>query len=195
MIREAEISRKTHETDIRVKLNLDGAGKSQIDTGIGFFNHMLTLLIKHGLFDAEIYCKGDLDVDSHHSVEDVGIVFGETVLKALGDKVSVARYGSAYVPMDEALARVVVDLSSRPYLYYDVPFTSPELGGMEAGMTEEFFRAVSVHGGITLHIEVLHGNNNHHMAEAVFKAFGQALRQAVAIDDRIGGVMSTKGIL
>ena len=195
MYRTAEISRKTYETDICIKLNLDGMGKSEIDTGIGFFDHMLTLFSKHGLIDLNISCKGDLETDSHHSVEDVGIVLGQAISKALGDKASISRYGSAYVPMDETLARVVIDLSSRPFLYYDIPFTRQELGNMAVEMVEEFFRAVSNNAGITLHIEVLHGTNNHHMAEAAFKAFGRALRQAVIRDEKIIGVPSTKGLL
>jgi len=195
MNREAEISRKTYETDISLKLNLDGTGKSKIDTGIGFFDHMLTLFSKHGLMDLDICCKGDLETDSHHTVEDVGIVLGQAISKALGDKSSISRYGAAYVPMDESLARVVLDLSSRPFLFYDVPFTCDDLGGMATETAEEFFRAVSNNAGITLHIELLHGSNNHHMAEAVFKAFGRALRQAAAKDEKITGVMSTKGLL
>lgn len=195
MNREADISRKTYETDISIKINLDGTGKSKINTGIGFFNHMLTQFSKHGLMDVDIHCKGDLETDSHHTVEDVGIVLGQAISKALGDKTSISRYGSALVPMDESLARVALDLSSRPFLYYDVPFTCQNLGEMATEMVEEFFRAVSNNAGITLHIEILHGTNNHHMAEAVFKAFGRALRQAVAKDERILGVMSTKGLL
>ncbi len=195
MYRTTEISRKTYETDICIKLNLDGMGKSEVDTGIGFFDHMLTLFSKHGLIDLNISCKGDLETDSHHSVEDVGIVLGQAISKALGDKASISRYGSAYVPMDETLARVVIDLSSRPFLYYDIPFTRQELGNMAVEMVEEFFRAVSNNAGITLHIEVLHGTNNHHMAEAVFKAFGRALRQAVIRDEKIIGVPSTKGLI
>ncbi len=195
MKREAEAARKTSETDIRVKLNLDGTGVSKVDTGIGFFDHMLILLAKHGLIDIEVFLKGDLEVDTHHSVEDIGIVFGRTLSGALGDKASICRYGTAWVPMDEALVMVSMDLSARPFLYFDVTFTSPKVGDMEAEMVEEFFRAISVHGGITLHIQMLHGKNNHHISEAIFKAFGQALRQAVAADSRISGILSTKGTL
>ncbi|NLY19371.1 MAG: imidazoleglycerol-phosphate dehydratase HisB [Clostridiaceae bacterium] len=195
MNRVAEISRKTYETDISIKLNLDGTGRSKIDTGIGFFDHMLTLFSKHGLMDVDVFCRGDLETDSHHTVEDVGIVLGQAISEALGDKASISRYGAALVPMDESLARVVADLSSRPFLYYNVPFTCQSLGDMAAEMVEEFFRAVSNNAGITLHIELLHGTNNHHMAETVFKAFGRALRQAVTKDERIKGLMSTKGIL
>lgn len=195
MKRDAEVTRKTGETDIHVKLNLDGTGAGRIETGIGFFDHMLTLLSKHGLIDLDVSSRGDLHVDSHHSIEDVGIVLGQAIALALGGKASIRRYGTAFVPMDEALAMVSMDLSSRPFLYFDVPFTNPRIGDMEAEMVEEFFRAVSVHGGITLHIKLLHGKNNHHIAESIFKAFGQALRQAVTIDERIPGVFSTKGTL
>lgn len=195
MKRESEVTRKTAETDIRIKLNIDGTGVSKVETGVGFFGHMLTLLAKHSLTDLEVCCRGDLEVDTHHSIEDVGIVFGEAISAALGEKTSIRRYGTAFVPMDEALAMVSVDLSSRPFLHYDVAFTASMIGDMESEMVEEFFRAVSVHAGITLHIRLMYGNNNHHIAEAVFKAFGQALRQAVEIDQRIPGVLSTKGML
>ncbi len=193
MIRKAEVIRKTGETDICVKLDLDGTGNSNINTGIGFFDHMLVLLAKHGLVDLDVSVKGDLEVDTHHSIEDAGIVIGQAISKALGDKTSIQRYGTAFVPMDEALVMVSMDLSSRPFLNFDVPFSRTKIGEMEAEMVEEFYRAISVHGGITLHIKMLHGRNNHHMAEAVFKAFGQALRQAVTKDDRISDVLSTKG--
>lgn len=195
MKRDAEVTRKTSETDIHVKVNLDGTGAAQVDTGIGFFDHMLILLAKHGLMDLQVSCRGDLKVDSHHTIEDVGIVLGQALNLALEGKTSVRRYGTAFVPMDEALAMVSMDLSSRPFLYFDVPFSNPKIGDMDAEMVEEFFRAVSVHGGITLHIRLMHGKNNHHIAEAVFKAFGQAFRQAAAIDERIQGVLSTKGVL
>jgi imidazoleglycerol-phosphate dehydratase len=195
MKRDAEVTRKTGETDIHVKLNLDGTGTAQIQTGVGFFDHMLVLMAKHGLLDLQVSCKGDLQVDSHHSVEDVGIVLGQAIAVALEGKVSIRRYGASFVPMDEALAMVSMDLSSRPFLYFDVPFSTPKIGDMEAELVEEFFRAVSVHGGITLHIQLMHGKNNHHIAEAVFKAFGQALKQAASIDERIQGVLSTKGTL
>ncbi len=195
MKRDAEVTRKTSETDIHLKVNLDGTGAAQINTGVGFFDHMLTLLAKHGLMDLQVSCRGDLNVDSHHTIEDVGIVLGQALNVALEGKTSIRRYGTAFVPMDEALAMVSMDLSSRPFLCYDVPFTNPRIGDMESEMVEEFFRAVSVHGGITLHIHLMHGKNNHHIAEAVFKAFGQAFRQAAAIDERIQGVLSTKGTL
>ncbi|NLN63816.1 MAG: imidazoleglycerol-phosphate dehydratase HisB [Clostridiaceae bacterium] len=195
MKRSAEVTRKTGETDIQVKLVLDGTGTAQVDSGIGFFDHMLILLAKHALLDLQVSCRGDLQVDSHHSIEDIGIVLGQAISAALGGKESIQRYGTAFVPMDEALAMASMDLSSRPFLWFDVPFSTPLLGDMETEMVEEFFRAVAVHGGITLHLQLMHGKNNHHIAEAVFKAFGQALRQASAIDNRISGVLSTKGIL
>jgi len=195
MERKAEINRKTRETEIRVKLNLDGTGDSRVETGIGFFDHMLVLMAKHGLIDIEVCVKGDISVDAHHSIEDAGIVIGQAISGALGNKESIRRYGTAFVPMDEALAMVSLDLSSRPFLYFDVPFSRAKIGEMESEMIEEFLRAVSVHGGITLHIKMLHGKNNHHMAEAVFKAFGQAFREAASIDERIPGVFSTKGVL
>ena len=193
MQRIAEVSRRTSETDVFVKLNIDGSGTSKIDTGIGFFNHMLTLLSKHALIDIEVAVKGDLDVDTHHTIEDTGIVIGQAISKALGHKESIARYGTAFVPMDEALAMVSMDLSSRPFLHFETGFSNEKIGDMDAEMVEEFFRALSVHGGITLHIRLIHGKNNHHIAEAIFKAFGQALRKACEIDNRINGVLSTKG--
>ncbi|NLM28362.1 MAG: imidazoleglycerol-phosphate dehydratase HisB [Clostridiaceae bacterium] len=195
MERKSEINRKTSETEISVKLNIDGTGNSRVETGIGFFDHMLALMVKHALIDMEVSVKGDIHVDEHHSVEDAGIVIGQAISAALGSKEMITRYGTAFVPMDEALAMVSLDLSSRPFLYFDVPFSRAKIGEMESEMIEEFFRAVSVHAGITLHIKMLHGKNNHHMAEAVFKAFGQALRRAVLIDERIQGVFSTKGVL
>ena len=195
MKRETEVTRKTGETDVRVKINLDGTGAAQMDTGIGFLDHMLNLMAKHGLLDMEITCKGDLETDTHHSAEDIGIVLWQAISLALEGKTSIHRYGTSFVPMDESLAMVSMDLSARPFLYFDVPFSTPKIGDLDTEMVEEFFRAVSVHCGITLHIQLLHGKNNHHIAEAVFKAFGQAFRQAAAIDERIKGVLSTKGIL
>ena len=189
------MTRKTGETDIHVKVSLDGTGTAQVQTGIGFLDHMLTLMARHGLMDLQVSCRGDLQVDSHHSIEDVGIVLGQAIAVALEGKVSIRRYGTAFVPMDEALAMVSMDLSSRPFLCFEVPFSTPIIGDMEAEMVEEFFRAVSVHAGITLHIHLIHGKNNHHIAEAVFKAFGQAFRQAASIDEKIQGVLSTKGML
>jgi len=193
MQRIAEVTRKTAETEVYVKLNIDGSGMSNINTGIGFFDHMLTLFSKHSLFDLEVTAKGDLNVDTHHTIEDTGIVTGQAISKALGSKESVSRYGTAIVPMDEALAMVSLDLSSRPFLYFDVTFPGEKAGDMETEMVEEFFRALSVHAGITLHIKLMHGKNSHHIAEAIFKAFGQALRKACETDPRIKGVLSTKG--
>lgn len=195
MLRRADIARKTKETDIRLALNLDGEGKNTIASGIGFLDHMLCLFSGHGRFDLELNCSGDLDVDTHHTVEDIGIVLGKAIFEALGSRESIKRYGSALIPMDESLAQVSLDLSNRPYLYFDIPFSNPQVGGMDTEMFEEFFRALAVNAGMTLHISILHGKNNHHMIEAAFKAFARALREAVTIDPSIKGVNSTKGML
>jgi len=195
MERTAEINRKTNETDISLMINIDGTGETKIDTGIGFFNHMLELFAKHGLFDLKLNAIGDLNVDAHHTVEDVGIVLGLGVKKALGEKKSLTRYGTAYVPMDESLAVVSVDLSGRPYLVFNASFNSERVGELDTELIEEFFRAIAFNAGITLHINLLYGNNSHHIAEAIFKAFARALDQATQIDERIVGVMSTKGSL
>ncbi|MDI9514382.1 MAG: imidazoleglycerol-phosphate dehydratase HisB [Clostridiaceae bacterium] len=194
-MRRADIARKTKETDIRLALNLDGEGKNTIASGIGFLDHMLCLFSGHGRFDLELNCSGDLDVDTHHTVEDIGIVLGKAIFEALGSRESIKRYGSALIPMDESLAQVSLDLSNRPYLYFDIPFSNPQVGGMDTEMFEEFFRALAVNAGMTLHISILHGKNNHHMIEAAFKAFARALREAVTIDPSIKGVNSTKGML
>lgn len=194
-MRRAEVVRKTKETDIRLVLNLDGEGENAVASGIGFLDHMLCLFSSHGLFDLELSCTGDLKVDAHHTVEDIGIVLGKAISEALGSRESIKRYGSALIPMDESLAQVALDLSNRPYLYFDVPFSNPRIGEMETEMFEEFFRAVAVNAGMTLHISLLHGKNNHHMIEAVFKAFARALREAVTLDPSIKGVNSTKGML
>lgn len=194
-MRTANIQRKTGETDISVELDLDGEGKYEIDTGIGFFDHMLSLMAKHGLLDLKVKAKGDTYVDSHHTVEDVGIVIGECIKKALSDKSSINRYGTAFVPMDEALAQVSMDISGRPFLVFDAEFTTDKLGTFDTEMVEEFFRAVAFNSGITLHVRVLYGKNNHHMIEGLFKAFGRALCEAVSKNERIKGVMSTKGML
>ncbi|NMA65800.1 MAG: imidazoleglycerol-phosphate dehydratase HisB [Clostridiaceae bacterium] len=194
-MRKSELTRNTMETKISLKLGLDGQGEANIDTGIGFLDHMLTLFCSHGGFDLDVSCKGDLNVDAHHTVEDIGIVLGQAISKALGDRKSITRYGDSLIPMDEALAMVCIDLSKRPYLHFEVSFSSPTIGNIETELFEEFFRAVSVNAGMTLHIKLLHGKNNHHIIEAVFKAFGRALRKAVTIDPNIKGVMSTKGIL
>lgn len=195
MSRNAALCRKTAETDISLKLNIDGIGISTIDTGIGFFDHMLTLFSKHGLLDLEVKACGDLQVDAHHTVEDTGIVLGQALKEALGDKKSIKRYGTSHVPMDEALATVSLDFGGRPYLVCNVSYTNERVGDMDTELVEEFFRAVSTNAGMNLHINVLYGSNNHHIAEAVFKAFGRAVDEATRKDDRIEGVMSTKGIL
>ena len=195
MMRKSAIARKTAETDIKLKLNLDGNGKSDISTGIGFFDHMLNLFAKHGLFDLDLFCDGDLVVDGHHSVEDIGIVLGQAFSKALGDKSGISRYGSFYIPMDEALAFVAIDISGRPFLVYDGGEMTPIVGDYDTELTEEFLRAFAFNAGITLHIKVLYGTNSHHKIEAVFKALGHAMREAVTIDSRIKGVLSTKGVL
>ena len=194
-MRQGEIQRKTTETDVQVDLKLDGSGESTVDTGIGFFDHMLTLFARHGLFDLTVNCRGDLAVDGHHSVEDVGIALGEAVRRALGDKAGIARYASFYVPMDEALAFVAVDISGRPFLVYDGGHMAPQIGAYDTELTEEFLRAFSFHAGITLHVKVLYGNNSHHKVEAVFKALGHALYEAVRVRGDIKGVLSTKGTL
>jgi imidazoleglycerol-phosphate dehydratase len=195
MERKVEVKRITGETDIKLFLDMDGAGEGNINTGIGFFDHMLALFTKHGLFNLKVEAKGDLCVDAHHTVEDVGIVLGQAVKKALGEKKSIKRYGTSYVPMDEALAMVSVDLGGRPYLVFDAPFSVEKVGEMDTELVEEFFRAVAFNGDINLHIRVLYGKNNHHMIEAIFKAFGRALDEASQFDERIKGVMSTKGTL
>ncbi|MCK5812221.1 MAG: imidazoleglycerol-phosphate dehydratase HisB [Clostridiales bacterium] len=195
MIRQVQIKRKTNETLVDCTINLDGKGLYKIDTGVGFFNHMLELFSKHSLIDVSLLVKGDLEVDCHHSIEDAGIVLGQAIKKALGDKKSIKRYGSFTVPMDEALARVNIDLSMRPYLVFNGEFSKEKVGDMDVEIVEEFFMALCTNAGITLHINIDYGNNNHHMIEAVFKAFARALREAISIDDKVDGVPSTKGIL
>ena len=193
--REITATRKTKETDIQVTLNLDGSGISHIETGIGFFDHMLEGFAKHGFFDLRLECRGDLHVDSHHTVEDCGIVLGTAIKQALGDKSGIKRFGSCILPMDETLVLSAVDLSSRPYLVFDGTFTAERLGTLDTEMIREFFYAVSYSAGMNLHIKVLHPGNNHHMAEAMFKAFARALDEAVSIDKRVNGILSTKGSL
>lgn len=194
-MRKTDIKRKTNETDISLSLNIDGSGKSDIQTGVGFFDHMLNLFTRHGLFDLSIKAMGDLHVDSHHTVEDVGIVLGQAIKEALADKKSIKRYGSSYLPMDESLALVVIDLGGRPYIVFDAKFGSDMVGTMDTQLVEEFFRAVAFNAGINLHIKVFYGSNDHHIIEAIFKAFGRALDEATCIDERIQGVMSTKGTI
>lgn len=194
--RIATITRTTKETDIELTLNLDGSGKTQIDTGIGFFDHMLNGFARHGLFNIDLKCKGDLEIDSHHTVEDCGIVLGEAIKKAIGEKKAIKRYGSAILPMDEALVLCAVDLSGRPYFSYDAKYTVPRIGTMDSEMVHDFFYAVSYSASMNLHIKQLYGVNNHHIAESSFKAFGKALDMATMHEERLNGsVWSTKGIL
>jgi len=196
MERKARVERATSETAISLELDVDGGGEARVATGIGFFDHMLTLFARHGLFDLELAARGDLDVDFHHTVEDTGITLGQALTKALGDKAGIRRYGTSYVPMDEALVRVVVDLSGRPFLSYNAPADVEPIGGnFSFQLVEEFLRAVSVHGGMNLHVDVLAGRDAHHMAEGVFKALARALDQATQLDSRVRGVPSTKGVL
>ena len=194
--RGAEVQRNTKETQIRVRVGLDGSGASKLATGIGFFDHMLDQVARHGLIDLEIEAVGDLHIDGHHTVEDVGIALGQAVAQAIGDKAGLTRYGHAYVPLDEALSRVVIDLSGRPGLHMDVPFKSGMVGGFDTQLTFEFFQGFANHALVTVHIDNLKGANAHHQCETVFKAFGRALRMALAIDARsVGVIPSTKGSL
>jgi len=194
--RQAEVVRNTAETQIRVAVNLDGTGASRLATGIGFFDHMLDQIARHGLVDLEVEAKGDLHIDGHHTVEDVGITFGQAVARAVGDKKGLARYGLAYVPLDEALSRVVIDFSGRPGLQMRASFTSGMIGGLDTQLVHEFFQGFVNHAGVTLHIDNLHGHNAHHQCETIFKAFARALRMAVEIDPRAAGTIpSTKGTL
>lgn len=195
-MRTADVTRNTKETQIRVVVNLDGAGRSKLATGIGFFDHMLDQIARHGLIDLEIEAHGDLHIDGHHTVEDVGITLGQAVAQAVGDKAGLTRYGHAYVPLDEALSRVVVDFSGRPGLHMRVPFKAGMVGGFDTQLAYEFFQGFSNHAGVTLHIDNLFGDNAHHQCETVFKAFARALRMALTIDPRSAGVIpSTKGSL
>ena len=194
-VRKGTIERKTRETQIRVELALDGRGRADIDTGVPFFDHMLTLFAVHGFFDLKIKAAGDLAVDAHHTVEDVGICLGGALAAALGDRGGIARYGNAAVPMDEACAAVTLDLSNRPYLVYKTPKLARLAGEFETELVPEFFRAFCQHGGVTLHVRVLYGRNTHHMLEAAFKAWGRALDAATQLDKRRTGVPSSKGAL
>jgi imidazoleglycerol-phosphate dehydratase len=194
--RTAELSRNTSETRIRVALNLDGSGRAQLATGIGFFDHMLEQIARHGLIDLTVEAQGDLHIDGHHTVEDVGITLGQAFAQAVGDKRGVRRYGHAYVPLDEALSRVVIDLSGRPGLVWEVPFTRAMIGEFDVDLAHEFFQGFVNHAGVTLHVDNLRGANAHHQCETVFKAFGRALRMAVEPDPRAAGsIPSTKGSL
>lgn len=195
-MRQAEITRNTLETQITVRLNLDGTGASKLHTGIGFLDHMLDQIARHGLIDLEVDAKGDLHIDGHHTVEDIGITIGQALAKAWGDKKGLRRYGHAYVPLDEALSRVVIDLSGRPGLDFHVPFTRAMIGELDVDLVYEFFQGLVNHAGVTLHIDNLRGINSHHQAETVFKAFGRALRMAIEEDPRAAGIIpSTKGSL
>lgn len=196
MSRTAEVTRKTQETDVRVRIALDGAGRADVKTGIGFFDHMLEALARHSLYDLDVRAQGDLHVDAHHTVEDVGIVLGQAMAQALGDRSGIRRYGEATVPLDDALARVVVDVSGRPYVaYHAEPPTWQKVGDYDVALTPEFWRALATHAGLTLHVDLLRGQNAHHVVEAVFKAAARALRRATDRDARVQGVPSTKGSL
>ncbi len=194
-MREAAFMRKTRETTVQMSLQLDGSGESEVGTGIGFFDHMLELFAKHGKFDLQMQVDGDLYVDGHHTVEDAGIVLGKGIKDALGDKKGIRRYGSAVVPMDESLAEVAIDLSGRGYLVYNGQFGQFRQGEFDLELVEEFFRALALNGEMNLHINLRYGKNNHHKAEAIFKAFGRALKEAVLVEDEEGDIPSTKGVL
>ncbi|RLA94046.1 MAG: imidazoleglycerol-phosphate dehydratase HisB [Deltaproteobacteria bacterium] len=195
MKREISLKRETSETQINLQINLDGKGEANIDTGVPFFNHMLELMAKHGFFDLQIKAKGDIEVDCHHTVEDIGILLGEAFKKTLDEKKGIRRYGFAAVPMDEVLAQVAIDISNRPYLVYNLPIKNGKVGTLDIEVIKEFFQAFSYTAGFTIHINVPYGNNRHHVIEAVFKAFGRAICEAVTLDPRIQGVLSTKGVL
>ena len=195
MTRQAKVTRNTKETQISVSLNLDGSGKSKLATGVPFLDHMLDQIARHGVFDLEVKAAGDLHIDAHHTVEDIGITLGQAFAKAIGDKEGVRRYGHAYVPLDEALSRVVVDLSGRPGLALKIDFVRARIGEFDVDLVHEFFQGFINHALVTLHVDNLKGDNAHHQAETVFKAFGRALRMAVELDPRVKGVPSTKGSL
>jgi imidazoleglycerol-phosphate dehydratase len=194
--RKAEVERNTSETRIQVIVNLDGSGNCKLETGVPFLEHMLEQVGRHGLIDIEVIAKGDLHIDAHHTVEDIGITLGQAVSKAVGDKTGIVRYGHAYVPLDEALSRVVIDFSGRPGLEYHVEYPRAMIGGFDVDLLHEFFQGFVNHAGVTLHIDCVRGDNAHHIAETIFKAFGRAVRMALAFDERMDGVMpSTKGAL
>lgn len=194
--RSATITRTTQETDIKLTLSLDGTGQADLDTGVPFFDHMLNQIARHGLIDLKIHAKGDTHIDAHHTVEDVGIAFGQAITQAVGNKTGLTRYGYAYAPLDEALVRSVIDLSGRPMLTWNVQFSSPTVGAFDTELVQEFFQGFVNHGRVTLHLDAIRGTNTHHIAESVFKAFGRALRMACTIDPRMSGMMpSTKGTL
>ena len=193
--REASLQRKTKETDIQITLILDGSGRTSIHTGVGFMDHMLTLFAVHGFFDLEIEAQGDVEVDDHHTVEDLGICLGQAFALALGDKSGICRYGHAYVPMDETLARVCADFSNRPFLHYQVAVKEEKIGAFDVALAKEFLRALALHSGLTLHVDMLHGENGHHILEAIFKALGRALAVAAGPNPRVSGQLSSKGVL
>jgi imidazoleglycerol-phosphate dehydratase len=194
--RIATIERNTLETQITITVNLDGTGKTDFQTGVPFLNHMMDQIARHGMVDMTVHAKGDLDIDAHHTVEDVGITLGQAFAKALGDKKGISRYGHAYVPLDESLSRVVIDFSGRPSLYYEVVFNRAFIGNFDVDLLREFFQGFVNHAGVTLHIDNIKGGNAHHIAETVFKAFGRAVRNAITFDERMSGIMpSTKGVL
>jgi len=194
-MRSATIERQTKETQIRIAIRLDGRGESSIDTGVPFFDHMLTQIARHGFFDLTVVAKGDLEIDAHHTVEDVGICLGEAFKKALGDKAGIRRYGRGTMPMHESLASVILDFSGRPFLVYNVPLPKAQVGNFEVELVEEFFTAFCNHGGVNVHVNLAYGDNLHHILEAVFKAFARALDEACGLDPRIEGVLSSKGKL
>ena len=194
-MRQAQIQRSTNETNINISINLDGEGVTNINTGIGFFDHMLTLFASHGRFDLDVECDGDIEVDGHHSVEDIGIALGTAIKNALGDKRGINRYGTFYLPMDETLAFVSLDISGRPYLVYEGGEMTPMIGNYDTELTEEFLRALAFNAGLTLHAKILYGKNSHHKVEAIFKALGHALRIAVENDPRMNDIPSTKGVI
>lgn len=193
--RSGGVERRTAETDVQVELNLDGQGRAELATGVGFMDHMLTLFAVHGFFDLRIKAMGDVHVDDHHSVEDLGICLGQALRRALGDFGGIRRYGQAYAPMDETLARVCVDVSNRPFLHYAVAVPDAKIGSFDVPLAKEFLRALAQHGGLSLHVDLLHGENSHHIIEAVFKALGRALAEATRPDDRLRGQLSSKGTL
>ncbi|MEP4547932.1 MAG: imidazoleglycerol-phosphate dehydratase HisB [Saccharospirillum sp.] len=196
MSRQATVERNTTETQIKVSINLDGTGTAQFDTGMPFLDHMMDQIARHGLIDLDIVCRGDNHIDDHHSVEDIGITLGQAFAKAVGDKKGITRYGHSYVPLDEALSRVVIDFSGRPGLEYNLPFTRGSVGGFDVDLFYEFFQGFVNHSWVTLHIDNLKGHNSHHQIETVFKAFGRALRMALTPDERMAGITpSTKGVL
>jgi imidazoleglycerol-phosphate dehydratase len=194
-MRKAEVTRNTKETQIRASIDLDGSGRATLDTGVPFLDHMLDQVARHGVFDLEVAAKGDLHIDAHHTVEDIGITLGQAFTQALGDKGGIRRYGHAYVPLDEALSRVVVDLSGRPGLEFTIDFVRARIGEFDVDLVHEFFQGFTNHAQVTLHVDNLKGDNAHHQAETAFKAFGRALRMAVEVDPRTHGVPSTKGSL